>query len=508
MKQFIPFASIFCLAIFAPSEAHAADAAFKVTAGQRQLFLDDVGIEAIDKLVRTMHQPVKKGAVIRIDPGKTGLEHHSIQANCAPIWDPKQKIWKFWTTVPDAAPGVGYWESPDGLHWKKKIVGLIDHKGSKQNHLIEVTCNGRKSRPNAIIYDATDPDPDRRFKAALPNVGFAVSPDGIHWKGLDGIPGVASQDTWTFSFDPQEHLYILKVKHRGKYGRSAYLSTSRDFEHWTAPELVFETDDRDQELGLALIKRHLADPTLQDPEYFMPETAHSQVYNMGMFRYESLYVGLPMLYHESARVPKGWEGFEKMVLPAKIRGYVDNYGDWTGIFTIQLASSRDLKNWTRLGDRKTFIGPSRTGSGAYDTQVVGNGIEPVVRGDELWFYYIGIKSYAFISLRLRDQGAICLAVLRRDGFVSLDGGEQSGTLLTRPFGIPGGDLKVNVDAPRGELIVEVLDEVGEVLARSKPVTGDQLRGQVQWDKGKLEQGRQIQLRFTLADGRLYSYWFE
>ena len=113
-------------------------------------------------------------------------------------------------------------------------------------------------------------------------------------------------------------------------------------------------------------------------------------------------------------------------------------------------------------------------------------------------------------LRLRDQGAICLAVLRRDGFVSLDGGEQPGTLLTRPFGIPGGDLKVNVDAPRGELIVEVLDEVGEVLARSKPLTGNHMNGRFEWETGSIaaQQDKTVRLHFTLRDGSFYSYWIE
>ena len=38
---------------------------FQVERGVRQLFLDDVGIEKIEQLSRTMHPPSKKGAVIR-----------------------------------------------------------------------------------------------------------------------------------------------------------------------------------------------------------------------------------------------------------------------------------------------------------------------------------------------------------------------------------------------------------------------------------------------------------
>ena len=58
---------------------------------------------------------------------------------------------------------------------------------------------------------------------------------------------------------------------------------------------------------------------------------------------------------------------------------------------MHLASSRDLKNWTRHGERRPFIGSSRVGSGAYDlTQILGPS-DVVRRGDELWFYYTGHK---------------------------------------------------------------------------------------------------------------------
>ena len=66
------------------SAAWAADPAFQVPAGQRQLFLDDVGIAKIENLTRTMHRPAKKGAVIR----PTYPAERALQTRCAPAWDP------------------------------------------------------------------------------------------------------------------------------------------------------------------------------------------------------------------------------------------------------------------------------------------------------------------------------------------------------------------------------------------------------------------------------------
>ena len=65
--------------------------ALRVPPGQRQLLLDDVGIVKMENLTRTMHQPNKKGAVIRPD---TSLGVTSVQTHTAPIWNPEKKVWQ------------------------------------------------------------------------------------------------------------------------------------------------------------------------------------------------------------------------------------------------------------------------------------------------------------------------------------------------------------------------------------------------------------------------------
>jgi len=66
----VGFASVVGNLLAIERAGHAADAElteFQVSAGQRQLFLDDHGIAEIKDLQRTMHQPTKRGAVI---PGR------------------------------------------------------------------------------------------------------------------------------------------------------------------------------------------------------------------------------------------------------------------------------------------------------------------------------------------------------------------------------------------------------------------------------------------------------
>ena len=56
----------------------------------------------------------------------------------------------------------------------------------------------------------------------------------------------------------------------------------------------------------------------------------------------------------------------------------------------------------------------------------------------------------------------------------------------------------------------MLDGTGKILAVSKPMQGDLLRGEVKWQKGNIAdlKGNSASLRFTLRNGQFYSYWLE
>jgi len=174
-----------------------------------------------------------------------------------------------------------------------------------------------------------------------------------------------------------------------------------------------------------------------------------------------------------------------------------------------------LKIWKRLADRKPFMETSPLGAGAHDLQTIIGPSCPLVRGDELWFYYTGGKGYGVLAAASPtgwkpDWYAVCLAVLRRDGFISLDAGKGKGTVLTKPFTPPGEKLFVNFDAPKGQLRVEAVDANGEVLATSAPMKGDVLSGEVKWQEGSIAdlKDKAVSLRFTLSNASFYSFWLE
>ena len=187
---------------------------------------------------------------------------------------------------------------------------------------------------------------------------------------------------------------------------------SDDFVHWSAPEVVFAPDGEDP-------------PGLE-------------IYGMSVFKHEGLYLGLPWTFHTYPEEPI-------------IRG--------GGTIDVQLAASRDGRRWERVGDRQPFIplGPP----GSVDRAMIFTAKEPVVVGDELWFYYGAYDGEHGVAAR---TGTICLAKLRQDGYVSLDADDSGGTVLTEPFICAGEQLTINVDARGGEVAVAVLDAQGRELA--------------------------------------------
>ena len=160
---------------------------------------------------------------------------------------------------------------------------------------------------------------------------------------------------------------------------------------------------------------------------------------------------------------------------------------------------------------------------------------PLVREDgEIWAYYnaLRIPSSAEMYQRFNrckelfrlgvaerhfaDPGALCLAKLPPDRFVSIDGDEIA-TLVTQPFHWRGEDLYLNADARWGEIYAEIQDaETGRPLPgfwvpgeEPPPFTGDSLRGKYEWKHSHdLVFEKPVRLKFYLHQARLYAYWLE
>ncbi len=107
-----------------------------------------------------------------------------------------------------------------------------------------------------------------------------------------------------------------------------------------------------------------------------------------------------------------------------------------------------------------------------------------------------------------------LAILRRDGFASLEATRKPGTLTTRLVTFNGKHLFVNIRCPQGSLRAEVLDEQGQPIAlyllkNSDSLQADTTLAQIRW-KGATDlsplSGKAVHFRFHLENGGLYSFW--
>lgn len=503
-----PLSLLLLLAGAVPTQAQAGKAERELAAdalvlqpGEHQLFLDDFILGDLNGVARVMHQPKKHegNPILRADLPTDGV---AIQLRDAPVWDGQEQVWKLWYMRfgddGNGAGGSGYARSKDGLTWEKPVLGLVESHGNRNNNLI-VVRDDPKAFTQHVILDPHAP-PERRYKGMIGPRGRQpiVSADGFTFTRLD-VPPIPSQDESHLNWDEATGQFIMTVKHGGPFGRSVYLSLSPDFEHWSKPELIYFADAQDQVLGAQYMREVQANPRLWRPTVNHPDEYNVEIYNMAVFRYEGLYIGLPNYFESSGRIPQP-------------RGNQD------GINSPKLACSRDLRAWTRVGDRTHFIPISEMGADVLDTGQIMASSHPIRRGDELWFYYSGIDVRHRPNMpRVVDEyrGGIHLAKLRVDGFVSLSAGEKAGQVDTRPVTLEGKHLFVNATA-RGAIRAEITSPDGRTplpgweAGKCVLVTGDQIRAELHWPGRDLAElaGQRVRIRFHLERADLYSFWLE
>ncbi|MBI5094552.1 MAG: hypothetical protein HZB26_19230 [Candidatus Hydrogenedentes bacterium] len=502
--------------------------------GHKQLFLDDYAVREVAGLNRVMHTPEKRGAVLKPDIPSDG---NLIQIRSAPMWIPGENIYKLlylaYGLDEKNQTGPALAVSKDGLHWEKPSLGQMSVHGSKDNNRIVIDFPPPNNGLENVVYDAGDPDPARRYKGLAGAIGRApvVSADCIHWTKLDA-PAIPSSDEAQLVYDQDKRRFMATLKTSNEYGRAFNIATSEDFAHWTPNRFLYGADAEDQPLAREFIRKRLADPALAKPVFVEPDpdtgwkrpegyqpTWRAECYNIAVFPYEGVYIGLPQMYY-----PTGTE------LPSR--------ANTDGFHLIQLAMTRDLVTWTRLGNRQPFIGPSPKEEGrrgVYDRMQLCVTNRPIEHGDELWFYYSGLKWRSLPNevnadgtprdpATLGDEeraeiadgwGAACLAVLRRDGFISLDA-EADGYVVTNPLKMNGNLLFLNLTASQGSASVEVLDEKGSPVPGftredALPAQGDAVRLPVRWKADASVSalaGRLVSLKIYLSRASLYAFWTE
>ena len=95
---------------------------------------------------------------------------------------------------------------------------------------------------------------------------------------------------------------------------------------------------------------------------------------------------------------------------------------------------------------------------------------------------VGDKIYMYASGRNSLEDTTGLLIWRRDGFISMHGGQSEGELTTRLVRFSGKHLFVNLAAPDGSLNIDLLDREGRLLDTSQTLSGDRTLMKVEWEK--------------------------
>ena len=141
---------------------------------------------------------------------------------------------------------------------------------------------------------------------------------------------------------------------------------------------------------------------------------------------------------------------------------------------------------------------------------------PLLVDDELWFYYRGSRNNERDHTD-RYTMRFGLAKLRRDGFVSLNGGNDPGQVITRPLTAEGRSLFVNAEVQKdGWVKAAVLSDKSQpkspyTLDDSNPVTTNTTRGRLTWkqvEELEFPKDDHVRLLFQMKNAKLYAFWLE
>ncbi len=391
---------------------------------------------------------------------------------------------------------TGYAESQDGLHWTKPNVGQNEFQGSKENNIVDgkgLTC----------FLDPHETDPLHKYKSAYcptkPPYGacLAHSPDGIHWTPYnDGKPvtGRAADTINQLLWDEEARVYRLYT--RTDYGRGLYGGTL-DEDRGTRD--MINPDIKANPTNWKTVREWKFD---REGRW---EFKRRQIYSLNGWFYEGVHFGLLWSLEWAGNLGEG--------------GYDAHKRHERDIMNFYLLTTRGDAMWdlSWVYAEKPLI--PRGSDGSFDKDWVQPSPNVITWQDKHWIYYSGSKERHDVY-RIRDhsqarwQCAIGLATLRLDGFVCLEAKDKPGTVETKPFKLEGNKLEVNVDAKKGEVVVEALDEAGQ------PVPGfakkdaqvfrgaDELRLQPRWSGGAdlaALKGKVVRLKFHLANARLYAF---
>lgn len=378
---------------------------------------------------------------------------------------------------------IAYAESKDGVVWTRPDLDLFAWNDRSPNNvvianansadvetcgpaLLEVPENSRRGYRWLMVYRAKG-----RGAGESNGIRIVGSNDGVHWDPASDtrIAHLHSDHHNTVSYDPRRNEFVMYC--RGKHIYRAFgdnmldTGASRRVARMSSSELWTDWLEKSQPQTVLI-----------------PDEIDSATHF-------NFFYGMPTCYRHGV-----YWGFLE---PFRMNDFIQT----------ELAVSRDGFHFERFAERKPIIPYGETGS--WDDEMIFASPHWVDVGDEWWIYYSGWDGPHGTPDR---NGAIGLAKIRKEGFVSVRGPAGGGVVCTRSLVWPGGDLVVNAAAKSGVVRVRVSDSKRHPIAEfdyedCEDFTGDSISHTFQWKGKSLNQlaGQTIRLEFYLRDADLYAF---
>ena len=474
-------------------------------AEERTFFaFDDVSIPWRSNVKLTMEQAEKHPAnpVLKHGPEGSPDHGHAIMYGSVLQVDGKFRMWYLGmsqTTI-EKGQAPGYWrpmcyaESPDGVHWTKPNLGLVEFNGSKENNICLIESDPFSlSRVNdflSVMYEADEPDASKRYKCAyIAHVPFeevkggrsgigpnekrwgaficATSADGLSWKVVGDHPMNATGERFEVSglyrfngmyYAPGQLLSPWVFKPDGsEVGRVMRTYRSVDFEHW----------DQTTTLGFARPGQLLAQPVKGQQTHM----------GAGIWNRGNVLVGLYGQWQDGPQPPP--KGAKSHLLGTRV--------------DLGFITSNDGIHWREPApDHKTI---ARGKEGEWDSIALLQAHAFANVGEQTFLWY----SHWDCDGEFRNQD-IGLATLRRDGFgyLSAQKTEVPANCETEFFDANGSTkLFVNADGP---VKIEVLNEHLQVIG-----SGETTKAGTHEEAMTLPKGR-VAVRVSLGASKLYALY--
>ncbi len=389
-----------------------------------------------------------------------------------------------------------YYESDDGIEWRRPELGLFEHDGSKANNIFVVSytdnlyvmrlplrMHDRGKYAMLYCHVAVGEDARNAERGHGTHNFIAFSDDGIHFTDAPENPIWSGRTDGgnSFAYNAERDVFMMYRRatiNAGEIRRIAY-SESKDLITWTQPINVIRREEN-------------------DPLY---------LYSMHVQPYHGVYLGQLHRLHSSTDLKT-----------RELGNGMDDRMD------TELAWSRDGVKWDRHPLKAAFIPVGVTHYESCDWGMV-RGMGNMIEMDDHIRVYYGASSHSHAGWRSPGTpriSTICMGTLRRDGFVSIDAGDDGGYMITRPLRYPGGNLRINARTGKEGFIRVAVREASGVRDgqwpkqwrwdQCVPFTGDSLDHEMAWGHGQslgaFPGDGALRLHFWMENAELYSFRFE